>query len=996
VSDITSEEIERALQRTSHFLPSQGPISAFVHHNTLHAFERLPFEEAVQQASEIYGCQPYMDEDWYRAEYQRGRIQEQDLIQVVRSQTPNALAAPGIGLQELHLALLRYPLHEVDGAALNWHLHETGALWRLRQEVEADTRKRLTLETTEWARAQNRPLPQLLGAVPEDWKSTDDFTEKVVVRLLWTACHRALGPISPDIQPWKSRAPRLRHRDFLLQAGLGDIDELVNPVLIKVCANYLDQGFAEAPIPGRHQGLYSCFLQIYNGPSWTLPYWLRQAAPALRQSSQQTPLESALESLKILGVSCMTLEGYVRETLLVLKGWAGMLNQAGLRPDRLPHQAVPGALVDLLAVRLLLEISALRYLLAEHRQPMPLSELRQNLALPPLSPVSKKSLAFELFQVCQFLGRGPLYLESLSLEQLACLLKNMHNFGDNLRRYYWHLAYERNFRMRALDAFHLHSPSLPPPNPSFQAVFCIDEREESTRRHLEEVAPDCQTYGTPGFFSLPMYYQALHESHPVALCPVSVQPRNLVAERLNPHAQSEAERRAAIRRSLGHVSNSLEIGSRSLTWGGLLTSGLGLITAIPALLRLLLPYVAGSLDRKIQRSLLPSDTYLEIERQASPAQAQQGPQQGFTVEEMTEIVRTELENIGLRAGFAPIVLVVGHGSSSLNNPHEAAYDCGACGGGRGGPNARTFALMANHPQVRSRLAQAGLLIPEDTAFVGAYHNTCAEDIELYDLKNLNSQQLQALEKAVAALQQARARDALERCRRFYSASLDLTPSKALRHVEERAADLAQPRPELGHATNALCFIGRRQRSQGLFLDRRAFLASYNPEQDTPDSSVLERILSAVLPVVAGISLEYFFSRVDNVGYGCGSKLPHNITGLIGVMDGYSSDLRTGLPQQMVEIHEPMRLLTVIETTVPGFESLLARLEPVRRLVENRWVQLALLDPESSDIRYLDHGQWVQHLPEHQQIPRARDSVAWFHHHREHLEFAEILPPESDL
>ncbi len=69
-----------------------------------------------------------------------------------------------------------------------------------------------------------------------------------------------------------------------------------------------------------------------------------------------------------------------------------------------------------------------------------------------------------------------------------------------------------------------------------------------------------------------------------------------------------------------------------------------------------------------------------------------------------------------------------------------------------------------------------------------------------------------------------------------------------------------------------------------------------------------------VPVVAGISLEYYFSYVDPTGYGCGTKLPHNVTSLLGVMDGAQSDLRTGLPWQMVEIHEPTRLAIVVEGT----------------------------------------------------------------------------------
>ena len=55
--------------------------------------------------------------------------------------------------------------------------------------------------------------------------------------------------------------------------------------------------------------------------------------------------------------------------------------------------------------------------------------------------------------------------------------------------------------------------------------------------------------------------------------------------------------------------------------------------------------------------------------------------------------------------------------------------------------------------------------------------------------------------------------------------------------------------------------------------------------DTPDSAILTRILSAVVPVCAGINLEYYFSHVDNSGIGCGTKLPHNVASLLGVMEG---------------------------------------------------------------------------------------------------------------
>src|SRR5690606_29013332 len=133
------------------------------------------------------------------------------------------------------------------------------------------------------------------------------------------------------------------------------------------------------------------------------------------------------------------------------------------------------------------------------------------------------------------------------------------------------------------------------------------------------------------------------------------------------------------------------------------------------------------------------------------------------------------------------------------------------------------------------------------------------------------------------------------------------------HVESRATLYAQPRPEYGHCTNAICIVGRRPATRGLHLDRRAFLVSYDPTIDG-DHTILERVLAAVGPVGAGISLEYYFSAVDNGVFGCGTKLPHNVTSLLGVMNGHQSDLQTGLPLQMVEIHEAMRLLLIVEAT----------------------------------------------------------------------------------
>jgi uncharacterized protein YbcC (UPF0753/DUF2309 family) len=285
--------------------------------------------------------------------------------------------------------------------------------------------------------------------------------------------------------------------------------------------------------------------------------------------------------------------------------------------------------------------------------------------------------------------------------------------------------------------------------------------------------------------------------------------------------------------------------------------------------------------------------------------------------------------------------------------------------------------MANRPEIRAILRERGLDLPDDTWVLGAEHDTCSETITWYDSDALPAELQENLVRLKQDLAVATLGSAHERCRRFASAPNNPSLRKARRHIAGRARDFSQARPELGHATNAAAIVGRRSVSQGAFFDRRVFLISYDPSQD-PDGDVLEAILLAVGPVGAGINLEYYFSTVNNDQYGCGSKITHNVTGLLGVMQGASSDLRTGLPSQMIEIHEAMRLQLVVEASTEVLTKIYQRQPSLQQLIGNGWILLSAKDPHSGTISEFKPEQgFVPWQGSKKTLPSVASSTDWY-------------------
>jgi len=339
-----------------------------------------------------------------------------------------------------------------------------------------------------------------------------------------------------------------------------------------------------------------------------------------------------------------------------------------------------------------------------------------------------------------------------------------------------------------------------------------------------------------------------------------------------------------------------------------------------------------------------------------------GLSQGFSLTERATFIENGLRAMGLTKNFARLVCLCGHGSETDNNPYYGALDCGACGGAPGDANARVFAAMANEPEVRRILKDKGLPIPDDTWFLPGKHNTTTDRVGFYDLEELpdsHKEDLQALNKD---LEEAGAKQALERCHRIPSAPTEISPEQALAHVDERSCDWANTRPEWGLAGNAAFLIGRRKLTRGLDLGGRVFLHSYDPIAD-PQGSILEKIMTAPLIVGEWINTGYYFPSVDPWTYGSGSKVLHNVVGGVGMMLGSQSDLQMGFPLQTVNdgdthYHEPMRLLAIIEQTPSVLSSIIQKHSILQQLFHNQWLNLVALDPHSFEFhRYNSNATW---------------------------------------
>nr|WP_298140518.1 DUF2309 domain-containing protein [uncultured Pseudomonas sp.] len=483
--------------------------------------------------------------------------------------------------------------------------------------------------------------------------------------------------------------------------------------------------------------------------------------------------------------------------------------------------------------------------------------------------------------------------------------------------------------------------------PLAKLLFCIDVRSEPLRRALEQLCPELETGGFAGFFGLPIAYTPLGTTATRPQLPGLLAPQLQVSDSSGDAAQDHrlAQRRQArlARQGRWRLFERLPASTFTLVE----SIGLGYAGA-------LLGRTWGLLKdgAEAHRNAWRADEWAQL----NPALA------AMPLAQKTELAARILQAMGLGAAVPPLLVLLGHGSQSANNPQAAGLDCGACCGQSGEINARLLADLLNDAEVRATLREQGRELPAHCHVLAGLHNTSTDEVQLFAYEALPAALQPSWQRLRQALDQAGAQVRRERAARLGLTSLANQPPQLLGSLRRRARDWAQTRPEWGLAGNAAFIAAPRTRTRGVDLEGRAFLHDYDWRQDA-EGRVLELIMTAPMVVAHWINLQYFTSTTDNLRFGSGNKVLHNVVGgHIGVFEGNGGDLRIGLARQSLHdgqrwLHRPLRLHAVIEAPRAMIDRVLGEHALVRDLVDNDWLYLLRLDSRTTRLERRDAKGW---------------------------------------
>jgi uncharacterized protein YbcC (UPF0753/DUF2309 family) len=605
--------------------------------------------------------------------------------------------------------------------------------------------------------------------------------------------------------------------------------------------------------------------------------------------------------LEKLGVSLENQEDFIKESLSYLPGWAGYVKWRTVwRNPASSVDTTPVTLVDFVAVRLI--ITTLLWPEATLKKDNCIASTVQNPLIKNMEVLEKK------------------YSQSL---------------------------------LQKILSHHGKEQDGPKTRPDAQLVFCIDVRSEPFRHCLEKTG-HYETFGFAGFFGLPVRIHNYNTGESSDSCPVLLKPRYDIHEIPTLQSLPCVKRNRYGQEKINRIKHAYQDLKYNFSTPFSLVETLGAWCGITMLARTLAPVYSAKFTSWLGKKIMPT-----VDTQPIVTLNKGDSLSGVAPAEQVLYAEAVLRIMGLTDNFAKIVLFCGHGSTTQNNPYASGLDCGACGGNHGGSNAKVLAAILNRQFVRASLYDRGIIIPADTQFIAAEHNTTTDAVVIYPRDNENEVHADLIKNIQVNLLAAQTMNSNNRCKTF-GESHHKNPIHA---TQKRSHDWSEVRPEWGLARNAAFIIGPRRLTKSIDLQGRCFLHSYEWDQDENGTS-LETIMTAPMVVAEWINTQYLFSTLDNVAYGSGSKITHNVTAKIGVMQGNGSDLMHGLPLQSVMMtdeesyHEPQRLLTVIYAPRTKINPIIERQEILKTLFFNGWVKLIAIEPEQNQAYELDRqGQW---------------------------------------
>ena len=938
-------------------VPHYWPIGSFIHHNPLKGFEDLHFKDGLSKAQSIFGGKVYMDSSYYMDLYEEGKIND---------------------------AVFENNLKKV--------ISEIGF------DIPLEFAKKFLMEVSpKWSSLRIKFLSE---------KEKIDHSLYV---------HLENNSIFNNEKAWLDKLIKYMTLYEINDALFGgDEKESVEKNIIEFISRFLDEDQTTLRMPNRELGMFEAFklfenftyeksaetfveeslkqLHVQDVEAYLLTHLLKLHGWAgfIKYRSEDKDYLSQRQHPSTL-IEYIAIRLYYE--LRAIKN--NKLSNFDLFKEY-ANNHLHDVILQLLKHKNMLFGQALDTLEANEKTDTVLSEhIRNELNLDAL----------------QIQHSNEVLQSNLPLTELATIIKRLREEEG----YIWLKSLEDSYIHSYVDQI-INVQNQEQIKATASATFCLDVRSEVIRRSIENTGP-YQTYGAGGFLGIPIAFVEFDKAHELFLSPAILKPQNVVFE-LPKESHEEYSSKTGMNKTTKKVLSDLKnnpytpyIMVEAIGW----IFGINLFgkTFLPQktnkLLSKLKPYkpkTTYTLDKlsvneiefyvkklhtriidsvlsdnsvqdysnsdieAVRNHLLFNDDLnivisdeiiekLKTAHQITPQdyeyQKKKLAMVGFTLEEKVSYLHKYLTMIGQVNEFPEFVAIIGHGSLSDNNPFESALDCGACGGNISLPNTRTLCMIANTQDVREKIKEKGIFIPDNTKFMPGLHITTTDEITFYDTDILSDQEMQKFAKVKDDFNNASMQSRVER-----SESLPCTHTH--KDIMIKSMDWSEIRPEWGLAKNMGVFAGPRNSTKHLILNNRFFMHSYDWKVDNENAEILTAMFSGRLSIGEWINLEHYFSTVDNHIYGAGSKVYHNIVSKIGVFSGNYGDLKIGLPIQSVYLegepyHEPVRLLSFVEAPL-GLVGKAVENSIAKPFILNEWIRPVIIDREAKKVYSYENGQFI--------------------------------------